>query len=100
MCIRFNNADKAASPVSWEEHDTISVTRQLIIGGSSKYLINGRVAQPRYSLAALTDAGRPSDHLQLSIGITCCDVGGAMGHYLTDCVAAAAVSRTCSTAFS
>ena len=100
MCIRFNNEDKATSPVSWEEHDSISVTRQLIMGGSSKYLINGRVAQPRYSLAALTDAGRPSNQLQLSTGITCCDMAGAMDRWLTDCVAAAAVSRTCSTAFS
>ena len=81
VCIRFNNTDKATSPVSWEEHDTISVTRQLIIGGSSKYLINGRVAQPRYGLAAFTEAVRSADQLQLSVSITCCNAAVCNGSY-------------------
>ena len=46
VSIVFNNSDKANSPVSYESCDKISVTRQLVIGGRSKYLINGHVAQP------------------------------------------------------
>ncbi|KAK9805921.1 hypothetical protein WJX73_005152 [Symbiochloris irregularis] len=46
VSIVFNNEDKTSSPVSYEAFDKIAVTRQLVIGGRSKYLINGHVAQP------------------------------------------------------
>ncbi|KAK9836025.1 hypothetical protein WJX81_006911 [Elliptochloris bilobata] len=46
VSIVFNNADKANSPVGYEQHDQITVTRQLVIGGRNKYLINGHAAQP------------------------------------------------------
>ena len=46
VSIVFNNSDKACSPVSYEACDKIAVTRQLVIGGRSKYLINGHQAQP------------------------------------------------------
>lgn len=45
VTISFNNQDKAASPVGYECVDRIQVTRQIVIGGRNKYLINGRVAQ-------------------------------------------------------
>lgn len=45
VSVVFDNADKAASPVGYEEHDTITVTRQVVIGGRNKYLINGHSAQ-------------------------------------------------------
>jgi len=32
--------------VGYEALDEITVTRQLVIGGRSKYLINGKVAEP------------------------------------------------------
>ena len=41
----FDNRDKSKSPVGFEEHAQISVTRQIVLGGASKYLINGHRAQ-------------------------------------------------------
>lgn len=46
VTIVFNNEDKAQSPVGYEEHDEITVNRQVVIGGRNKYLINGHNAQP------------------------------------------------------
>ncbi|KAL1592370.1 Structural maintenance of chromosomes protein 2 [Paraconiothyrium brasiliense] len=45
VTIVFDNRDKANSPVSFETHDRISVTRTIVIGGTSKYLVNGMRAQ-------------------------------------------------------
>ena len=36
----------ATRQVGYEALDEITVTRQLVIGGRSKYLINGKVAEP------------------------------------------------------
>lgn len=46
VSITFNNLDKSQSPVGYEDKDQITVTRQVVIGGRNKYLINGHVAQP------------------------------------------------------
>ncbi|EIE18219.1 RecF/RecN/SMC protein [Coccomyxa subellipsoidea C-169] len=46
VSIVFNNTDKANGPVEYQHLDQITVTRQLVIGGRNKYLINGHVAQP------------------------------------------------------
>ncbi|KAK9829006.1 hypothetical protein WJX72_003368 [[Myrmecia] bisecta] len=46
VSIVFNNSDKKNSPTGYEQYDQITVTRQLVIGGRNKYLINGHVAQP------------------------------------------------------
>lgn len=46
VSIVFDNVDKERSPVGYDHLDEITVTRQLVIGGRSKYLINGRVAEP------------------------------------------------------
>ncbi|KAF2035292.1 RecF/RecN/SMC protein [Setomelanomma holmii] len=45
VTIVFDNRDKSKSPVGFEEHTQISVTRQIVLGGASKYLINGHRAQ-------------------------------------------------------
>ena len=45
VTIVFDNRDKARSPIGFEEYATISVTRQIVLGGTSKYLINGHRAQ-------------------------------------------------------
>ncbi|KAK1909519.1 hypothetical protein P3342_007690 [Pyrenophora teres f. teres] len=45
VTIVFDNRDKTKSPVGFEEHAQISVTRQIVLGGASKYLINGHRAQ-------------------------------------------------------
>ena len=45
MTIVFDNRDKKKSPIGFEESSTISVTRQIVLGGTSKYLINGHRAQ-------------------------------------------------------
>jgi structural maintenance of chromosome 2 len=41
----FDNRDKSKSPIGFEEYAQISVTRQIVLGGVSKYLINGHRAQ-------------------------------------------------------
>jgi structural maintenance of chromosome 2 len=46
VSITFNNSDKSRSPVGYEQCDSITVTRQIVIGGKNKYMINGSVAQP------------------------------------------------------
>lgn len=45
VTIVFDNRDKTKSPVGFEEYPQISVTRQIVLGGASKYLINGHRAQ-------------------------------------------------------
>eukprot|EP01127_Copromyxa_protea_P022455 TRINITY_DN8057_c0_g1_i1.p1 TRINITY_DN8057_c0_g1~~TRINITY_DN8057_c0_g1_i1.p1 ORF type:complete len:1206 (-),score=371.97 TRINITY_DN8057_c0_g1_i1:59-3559(-) len=45
VTLVFNNEDKTSSPLGYEKFDKITVTRQVTIGGTSKYLINGHNAQ-------------------------------------------------------
>lgn len=45
VTIVFDNRDKKKSPIGFEEYIQISVTRQIMLGGTSKYLINGHRAQ-------------------------------------------------------
>lgn len=42
VTIVFNNEDPANSPVGYEQCSEVTVTRQVLLGGKSKYLINGR----------------------------------------------------------
>ncbi|NXH52111.1 SMC2 protein, partial [Rhabdornis inornatus] len=41
VSINFDNSDKSRSPLGFEANDEITVTRQVVVGGRSKYLING-----------------------------------------------------------
>lgn len=45
VTIVFDNSDKSKSPIGFENSAKISVTRQIILGGTSKYLVNGHKAQ-------------------------------------------------------
>ncbi|CAG8530149.1 10347_t:CDS:10 [Diversispora eburnea] len=45
VTIVFNNEDRENSPVAFEQCKQITVTRQIIMGGQSKYIINGHRAQ-------------------------------------------------------
>jgi structural maintenance of chromosome 2 len=45
VTIVFNNDERSSSPVGYEQCDKITVTRQVVIGGRNKYLINGHNAQ-------------------------------------------------------
>jgi structural maintenance of chromosome 2 len=42
VTVVFNNEDTAGSPVGYEQCKEVTVTRQVLLGGKSKYLINGR----------------------------------------------------------
>jgi len=44
VTVVFNNEDTANSPVGFEQCHEVTVTRQVLLGGKSKYLINGRNA--------------------------------------------------------
>ncbi|KAA3458149.1 structural maintenance of chromosomes protein 2-1-like isoform X2 [Gossypium australe] len=44
--IIFDNSDRSQSPLGYEDHSEITVTRQIVVGGRNKYLINGKLAQP------------------------------------------------------
>ncbi|NXP17002.1 SMC2 protein, partial [Scytalopus superciliaris] len=41
VSIKFDNSDKSQSPLGFEHNDEIIITRQVVVGGRSKYLING-----------------------------------------------------------
>ncbi|XP_010133775.1 PREDICTED: structural maintenance of chromosomes protein 2 [Buceros rhinoceros silvestris] len=41
VSITFDNSDKKQSPLGLEANDEITITRQIIVGGRNKYLING-----------------------------------------------------------
>ncbi|KAJ8305459.1 hypothetical protein KUTeg_016004 [Tegillarca granosa] len=41
VSITFDNVDKKQSPLGYEQYDEITVSRQVVIGGRNKYLING-----------------------------------------------------------
>ena len=45
VTIVFNNQDTASSPVGYEQHKQITISRQIVIGGKNKYMINGVTAQ-------------------------------------------------------
>ncbi|QSL66168.1 hypothetical protein MERGE_000543 [Pneumocystis wakefieldiae] len=45
VTVIFDNSDAKKSPIGFEDHPQITVTRQIIMGGMSKYLINGHRAQ-------------------------------------------------------
>lgn len=45
VTIVFNNSDPSSSPVGYEHCPEVTVTRQVLIGGASKYLINGKVSR-------------------------------------------------------
>ena len=45
VTIVFDNSDPRTSPVGYEQRSEIQITRQVVIGGRNKYLINGHTAQ-------------------------------------------------------
>ncbi|XP_059624894.1 structural maintenance of chromosomes protein 2-1 [Cornus florida] len=46
VSIVFDNSDRSKSPLGYEDCPEITVTRQIVVGGRNKYLINGHLAQP------------------------------------------------------
>lgn len=46
VTITFDNRDKQQSPLGYETYDELTVSRQVVIGGRNKYLINGSNATP------------------------------------------------------
>ncbi|KQK11078.1 hypothetical protein BRADI_2g57967v3 [Brachypodium distachyon] len=46
VSIVFDNSDRSRSPLGYEDSAEITVTRQIVVGGRNKYLINGHLAQP------------------------------------------------------
>lgn len=45
VTLVFNNSKSDQSPIGYEQYDRITVTRQVVIGGRNKYLIQGHTAQ-------------------------------------------------------
>ncbi|KAH6824279.1 structural maintenance of chromosomes 2 [Perilla frutescens var. hirtella] len=46
VSVVFDNSDRSRSPLGYEDSPEITVTRQIVVGGRNKYLINGHLAQP------------------------------------------------------
>ncbi|KAF5947699.1 hypothetical protein HYC85_013656 [Camellia sinensis] len=46
VSVVFDNSDRKRSPLGYEDCLEITVTRQIVVGGRNKYLINGHVSQP------------------------------------------------------
>lgn len=45
VTVVFNNDDRERSPVGFETHAQITVTRQVLMGGKTKYIVNGHTSQ-------------------------------------------------------
>ena len=45
VSITFDNRDKNQSPLGYQQYDEVTITRQVVIGGKNKYLINGTNVQ-------------------------------------------------------
>ena len=45
VTIVFDNRQTSKSPIGYEQCAEITVTRQVVVGGRNKYLINGHTAQ-------------------------------------------------------
>lgn len=45
VTLVFNNERSDQSPQGYTEYDRITISRQVVIGGRNKYLIQGRTAQ-------------------------------------------------------
>ena len=45
VTLVFNNEDASRSPIGYEEYDKITISRQVVLGGRNKYLIQGHSAQ-------------------------------------------------------
>ncbi|KAL3533993.1 hypothetical protein ACH5RR_007514 [Cinchona calisaya] len=46
VSIVFDNSDPSRCPLGYEDCFEITITRQIVVGGRNKYLINGHLAQP------------------------------------------------------
>ncbi|GAB6019809.1 Structural maintenance of chromosomes protein 2 [Chamberlinius hualienensis] len=44
VSITFDNSDSDQSPIGYQQYKEITITRQIVIGGQNKYLINGTIA--------------------------------------------------------
>lgn len=47
VSITWRNDDPKSSPAGYEDKEYITITRQVVIGGRNKYLINGHAAQEK-----------------------------------------------------
>lgn len=47
VSLVFNNTDPAQSPIGYADCPRLTVTRQVVVGGKNKYLVNGHVATNR-----------------------------------------------------
>jgi structural maintenance of chromosome 2 len=45
VSITFDNRDKDQSPIGYENHEEITISRHVVIGAKNKYLINGLSVQ-------------------------------------------------------
>lgn len=45
VTLMFDNSNKEQCPIGYEKCTEICITRQIVVGGKNKYLINGRNAQ-------------------------------------------------------
>ena len=45
VTLVFNNERSDQSPIGYQDYDRITISRQVVIGGRNKYLIQGRTAQ-------------------------------------------------------
>ena len=43
VSVIFDNSDESSSPVGYEQNKEVTVTRQVLLGGKSKYMINGKI---------------------------------------------------------
>lgn len=49
VSVVFDNSDRSHSPIGFEDCSEITVTRQIVVGGRNKYMINGHLGNPTVS---------------------------------------------------
>lgn len=45
VTVTFDNHDTSKSPLGYERYEEITITRQIVVGGKNKYMINGSTVQ-------------------------------------------------------
>ncbi|XP_075212071.1 structural maintenance of chromosomes 2 [Lycorma delicatula] len=45
VTVTFDNRDRNKSPIGYDRYEEITITRQIVVGGKNKYMINGSTVQ-------------------------------------------------------
>lgn len=82
VTIIFDNSNKRQTPLGYETYDEITVSRQVVIGGRNKYLINGNNASPSRVQDLFRSVSLNINNPHFLIMQVTCTCGGAFVVYM------------------